>query len=165
METLLVHRAVAKAFLLRIGRRFFEAGVELRGCPETLRLLPFAKPATEADWDAEYLDLILSVKIVDSFDEAVAHIARHGTGLAEAIVTEDPRAAARFQRAVDAGAVYVNASTRFTDGAEFGLGTEMGISTQKLHARGPVGLVGLTCEKFVVTGRGQIRDSRQGMKR
>ena len=161
METLLVHKDAAKRFLPRVGRRFSEAGVELRGCPETLRLLPFAKPATDADWDAEYLDLILSIKIVDSFESAVAHIARHGTGLAEAIVTEDARRAARFQREVDAGAVYVNASTRFTDGGEFGLGAEMGISTQKLHARGPVGLAGLTCEKFVVTGRGHIRDSRR----
>ena len=160
METLLVHRSAAKAFLPRVGRRFSRAGVELRGCPETLRLLPFAKPATDADWDEEYLDLILAVRIVGSFEEAVAHIARHGTGLAEAIVTEDARRAARFLREVDAGAVYVNASTRFTDGGEFGLGAEMGISTQKLHARGPVGLVGLTCEKYVVTGRGQVRDSR-----
>lgn len=161
METLIIHEAIAKEFLPRIGRRFAEAGVELRGCPETLRLLPFAKPAVDADWDTEYLDLILSIKIVDSLEEAVAHIARHGSGLAEAIVTGDPKAAARFQREVDAGAVYWNASTRFTDGGEFGLGAEMGISTQKLHARGPVGLVGLTCEKFVVTGRGQVRDSRK----
>jgi glutamate-5-semialdehyde dehydrogenase len=161
METLLVHESVAAAFLPRLARRYAEAGVELRGCPKTLRLLPFAKPAGDADWDTEYLDLILSIKIVGSFEEAVAHIARHGSGLAEAIVTEDPKAAARFQREVDSGAVYVNASTRFTDGGEFGLGAEMGISTQKLHARGPVGLVGLTCEKFLVNGRGHIRDSRK----
>jgi glutamate-5-semialdehyde dehydrogenase len=161
METLLIHDAVAKDLLPRIGRRLSEAGVELRGCAKTLRLLPFAKPAADADWDAEYLDLILSIRIVESLDEAVGHIARHGSGLAEAIVTEDPKAAARFLREVDAGAVYWNASTRFTDGGEFGLGAEMGISTQKLHARGPVGLVGLTCEKFVVTGRGQVRDSRK----
>ncbi|MFI5361736.1 MAG: glutamate-5-semialdehyde dehydrogenase [Elusimicrobiota bacterium] len=161
METLLIHRSIAKSFLPGMARRFSEAGVELRGCPETLRILPFAKAASDADWDAEYLDLILSIKIVDSFESAVAHIARHGTGLAEAIVTENPKAAARFQREVDAGAVYWNASTRFTDGGEFGLGAEMGISTQKLHARGPVGLVGLTCEKFIVTGRGHVRDSRK----
>jgi glutamate-5-semialdehyde dehydrogenase len=164
METLLVHRAVAESFLPRVARRFAAAGVELRGDPKTRRILPIAKPAIDADWDTEYLDLILSVKVVDSFEEAVAHIARHGSGLAEAIVTEDPKAAARFQREVDAGAVYVNASTRFTDGGEFGLGAEMGISTQKLHARGPVGLIGLTCEKFVVTGRGQTRDSRAPAK-
>ena len=161
METLLVHRSVAEEFLPRMARRYAEAGVQLRGDPKTRRVLPFAKAATDADWDTEYLDLILSIKIVDSFEEAVAHIARHGSGLAEAIVTDDPKAAARFQREVDAGAVYVNASTRFTDGGEFGLGAEMGISTQKLHARGPVGLVGLTCEKFVVNGRGHIRDSRK----
>jgi glutamate-5-semialdehyde dehydrogenase len=164
METLLVHSSVAGKFLPRMAHRYAEAGVELRGDPKTRRVLPFAKPATHADWDTEYLDLILSIKIVDSFEEAVAHIAHHGSGLAEAIVTEDPKAAARFQREVDAGAVYVNASTRFTDGGEFGLGAEMGISTQKLHARGPVGLVGLTCEKFVVNGRGHIRDSRKSAK-
>jgi glutamate-5-semialdehyde dehydrogenase len=161
LETLLVHQAAAKAFLPRLARRLAAAGVELRGCPETRRLLPAAKKAAAADWDAEYLDLILAVKVVPSLDAAVAHIARHGSGLAEAIVTRDPRAAARFQREVDAGAVYWNASTRFTDGGEFGLGAEMGISTQKLHARGPVGLAGLTCEKFVVTGSGQTRDSRR----
>jgi glutamate-5-semialdehyde dehydrogenase len=161
METLLIHRAAAKSFLPRMARRFSLAGVELRGDPKSRRFVPDMKPATDADWDTEYLDKILSVKIVDSFDEAVGHIARHGSGLAEAIVTKDKRRAARFLREVDAGAVYVNASTRFTDGGEFGLGAEMGISTQKLHARGPVGLVGLTCEKFVVTGSGQVRDSRK----
>jgi glutamate-5-semialdehyde dehydrogenase len=161
METLLVHRSVAKKFLPAIARRFAAAGVELRGCPETRRVLHGVKKAVPSDWDTEYLDLILSIKVVGSFDEAVAHIAKHGSGLAEAIVTKDPKTAARFQRQVDAGAVYWNASTRFTDGGEFGLGAEMGISTQKLHARGPVGLVGLTCEKFVVAGRGQTRDSRR----
>ncbi|MDE2510788.1 MAG: aldehyde dehydrogenase family protein, partial [Elusimicrobia bacterium] len=157
METLIVHKAVAKRFLPAMARRFVAAGVELRGCPETRRILPFIKKATDADWDTEYLDLILSVKIVRSFDEAVSHIARHGSGLAEAIVTADRRAGERFLRQIDAGAVYWNASTRFTDGGEFGLGAEMGISTQKLHARGPVGLAGLTCEKYVVSGRGQTR--------
>ncbi|MFI5346280.1 MAG: glutamate-5-semialdehyde dehydrogenase [Elusimicrobiota bacterium] len=159
METLLVHESVAKKFLPSMARRYAAAGVELRGCPKTRRILPFVKMATDADWDTEYLDLILSVKIVRSFEEAVSHISRHGSGLAEAIVTEDRRAAEKFLRHVDAGAVYWNASTRFTDGGEFGLGAEMGISTQKLHARGPVGLVGLTCEKYVVTGRGQTRYS------
>ncbi len=161
METLLVHQAAAQAFLPRIARRFAAAGVELRGCPRTRRVLPSVKKASPADWDTEYLDLILSIRVVRSFDEAAAHIARHGSGLAEAIVTKDAKTAARFLREVDAGAVYWNASTRFTDGGEFGLGAEMGISTQKLHARGPVGLVGLTCEKFAVTGRGQTRDSRR----
>jgi glutamate-5-semialdehyde dehydrogenase len=161
METLLVHKAVARSFLTRMARRFGAAGVELRGCPESRKIVPSMKPAKDADWDTEYLDKILSIKIVDSLDAAVAHIARHGSGLAEAIVTRDKTRAARFLREVDAGAVYWNASTRFTDGGEFGLGAEMGISTQKLHARGPVGLVGLTCEKFVVTGDGQVRDSRR----
>jgi glutamate-5-semialdehyde dehydrogenase len=118
-------------------------------------------PASEADWDTEYLALTLSIRIVDSFDEAVAHIARHGSGLAEAIVTSDHARAMRFLREVDAGAVFVNASTRFTDGYEFGMGAEMGISTQKLHARGPMGLTELTCEKFIVLGNGQTRDSRK----
>jgi glutamate-5-semialdehyde dehydrogenase len=161
METLLVHRAAAKSFLPRMSRRFLLAGVELRGCPASRKIVPAMKRASDADWDTEYLDKILSVKVVDSLDAAVAHIARHGSGLAEAIVTRDKSRAARFLREVDAGAVYWNASTRFTDGGEFGLGAEMGISTQKLHARGPVGLVGLTCEKFVVTGDGQVRDSRR----
>ncbi|TBR21103.1 glutamate-5-semialdehyde dehydrogenase [bacterium] len=161
METLLVHKAVAKRFLPEAAARYAAAGVELRGCPETRRILPEAKAAAPADWDTEYLDLVLSVKVVASLDEAVAHIARHGSGLAECIVTRDRKAAERFLREVDAGAVYWNASTRFTDGGEFGLGAEMGISTQKLHARGPVALEGLTCEKFVVYGRGQTRDSRK----
>ncbi|HVE14586.1 MAG TPA: glutamate-5-semialdehyde dehydrogenase, partial [Elusimicrobiota bacterium] len=160
METLLVHEAAAKAFLPRMAARYADAGVELRGCPRTRKLVPSAKPASETDWDTEYLDLILSIKVVDSLDDAIAHIAKHGSGLAEAIVTRDDARARRFLREVDAGAVYVNASTRFTDGGEFGLGAEMGISTQKIHARGPVGLVGLTCEKFVVAGSGQTRDSR-----
>ena len=161
LETLLVHQSIARSFLARMARRFAQAGVELRGCPKTRAFLPSIVPATAADWDTEYLDLILSIKVVSSFDEAVAHIARHGSGLAEAIITENQKTAERFLRQVDAGVVYWNASTRFTDGGEFGLGAEMGISTQKLHARGPVGLVGLTCEKFVVNGRGQIRDSRR----
>jgi glutamate-5-semialdehyde dehydrogenase len=161
METLLVHKSVARSFLNRVARRFAAAGVELRGCPESRKIVPAMKAAKDADWDTEYLDKILSVRIVDSLDAAVAHIARHGSGLAEAVVTRDKKRAARFLREVDAGAVYWNASTRFTDGGEFGLGAEMGISTQKLHARGPVGLVGLTCEKFVVEGDGQVRDSRR----
>ena len=164
METLLVHRAVARQFLPRMAELFRKARVDLRGDPATRRIVPGIKPATAADWDTEYLDLILSIKVVDSFEEAVEHIARHGSGLAEAIVTNDPARAARFLKAVDAGAVYVNASTRFTDGGEFGMGAEMGISTQKLHARGPVGLVELTCEKFIVNGTGQVRDSRKPAK-
>ena len=162
METLLVHAAAAPAFLPRIAARYEKAGVEMRGCPATRRLLPGIRAATPRDWDTEYLDLVLSVKVVPSLDAAIAHIARHGSGLAECIVTRDARAARRFLSEVDAGAVYHNASTRFTDGGEFGLGAEMGISTQKLHARGPVALEGLTCEKFIVHGSGQVRDSRAG---
>ena len=160
METLLVHAAIAPAFLPRGAVRLAEAGVELRGCPQTRAIVPAMAPATDADWDTEYLGLILSVRVVASFEDAVAHIARHGSGLAEAIVTADHATAMRFLREVDAGAVFVNASTRFTDGYEFGMGAEMGISTQKLHARGPMGLIALTCEKFIVLGSGQIRDSR-----
>lgn len=159
METLLVHRDIAKRFLPRMAAKLEQAGVELRGCPAARRILPGIKAAAAADWDTEYLALILSIKVVPSIDGAIDHIAKHGSGLAEAIVTRDKGRAARFLREVDAGAVYHNASTRFTDGGEFGLGAEMGISTQKLHARGPVGLEGLTCEKFVVRGGGQIRCS------
>ena len=161
METLLVHRDIAEAFLPKVAERLRQARVELRGCERTRAVVPWVLPAAEEDWDAEYLDLILSIRVVDSLDDAIAHIARYGTGLAEAIVTSDPAAGERFLREVDAGAVYMNASTRFTDGGEFGMGAEMGISTQKIHARGPVGLAGLTCEKYIVTGTGQVRDSRK----
>ena len=160
METLLVHRGVAASFLPGFVVRLIQAGVEVRGCPETCALASGVRAAAETDWDTEYLDLVLSIKVVGSFEEAVAHIARHGSGLAEAIVTADHGRAMRFLREVDAGAVYVNASTRFTDGAEFGMGAEMGISTQKLHARGPMGLTELTCQKFIVLGEGQVRTSR-----
>jgi glutamate-5-semialdehyde dehydrogenase len=161
METLLVHERVAPAFLPGFVARLADAGVDVRGCPRTCALAPAARPATEADWDTEYLDLILSIRVVASFEEAVAHIAQHGSGLAEAIVTADHGRAMRFLREVDAGAVFVNASTRFTDGYEFGMGAEMGISTQKIHARGPMGLTELTCQKFIVLGEGQVRDSRK----
>jgi glutamate-5-semialdehyde dehydrogenase len=161
MESLLVHERVASEFLPATIRRLRESGVEVRGCPRTRALASGITAATEADWDTEYLDLILSVKVVGSFEEAVAHIAEHGSGLAEAIVTADHARAMRFLREVDAGAVFVNASTRFTDGGEFGMGAEMGISTQKLHARGPVGLTELTCQKFIVLGEGQVRDCEE----
>ncbi|MEK7220922.1 MAG: glutamate-5-semialdehyde dehydrogenase [candidate division NC10 bacterium] len=160
METLLIHAEVAEAFLPGLVARLQQAGVEVRGCPRTRALAPGVVSATEADWATEYLALALSIRVVESFEEAVAHIARHGSGLAEAIVTTDHGRAMRFLREVDAGAVFVNASTRFTDGYEFGMGAEMGISTQKLHARGPMGLAELTCQKFIVLGAGQIRDSR-----
>jgi glutamate-5-semialdehyde dehydrogenase len=158
VETLLVHRVVAEEFLPVLAGRLRTAGVELRGCPRTCTLVPAARPATDADWDTEYLDLILAVRIVDDLDEAIRHIRRHGSGLAEAIVTTDYRRARRFAREVDAAAVLVNASTRLVDGSQFGMGAEMGISTSRLHARGPVGVEELTTTKFVVLGDGQVRE-------
>jgi glutamate-5-semialdehyde dehydrogenase len=158
METLLVHAAVAVDFLPRVAARFREAGVELRGCPRTRDLVPWAKPAAEEDWSTEYLDLVLAVRVVDDFDGAVAHIRRYGSGLAEAIVTRDYARARRFVAEVDAACVLVNASTRLCDGNQFGMGAELGISTSKLHARGPVGVEELTTTKFVVLGSGQLRE-------
>jgi glutamate-5-semialdehyde dehydrogenase len=157
METLLVHRSEAGRFLPAMARRFTGAGVELRGCEQTRRLVPEALQATEADWPAEYLDLILAVRVVSDMDEAIAHIAAYGSNHTEAIVTRDYDRAHRFLRAVDASVVLVNASTRFNDGGELGLGAEIGISTSKLHAFGPMGLEELTTRKFVVLGSGQVR--------
>jgi glutamate-5-semialdehyde dehydrogenase len=156
-ETLLVHAQVAADFLPKVGARLAELGVELRGCERSLKYLEGAKPASEDDWATEFLDLILAVKIVDDVDEAIAHISRYGTKHSEAIITADLDRARRFCREVDAAAVYVNASTRFTDGGQFGMGAEIGISTQKLHARGPMGLPELTSYKFVISGEGHIR--------
>lgn len=158
METLLVHRDVAEEFLPATIKELKEKGVEVRGCPKTREIVSNIIAANDEDWDTEYLDLILSIKVVDSFDEAVDHIAEHGSMHSEAIVTEDYSASWRFLREVDAAAVYVNASTRFTDGGEFGLGAEMGISTQKLHCRGPMGLEELTSTKYIIFGNGQIRE-------
>jgi glutamate-5-semialdehyde dehydrogenase len=158
LETLLVHRAIAPSLLPSLAGRLGEAGVALRGCPETRALVPGIEAATDADWDAEYLDLILSIRVVDDLDAAIEHIARHGTGLAEAIVTNDLAHARRFTREVDAAAVLVNASTRLVDGGQFGMGAEIGISTSRVHARGPVGVRELTTTKFVVLGDGQVRD-------
>jgi len=158
MENLLVHAAVAERFLPAMGERFRAAGVELRGCERTCRILSYAKPATDADWDTEYLDLVLAVKIVDSIHEAIEFIRAHSTGLAEAIVSEHRGRLQRFLEEVDSAAVFANASTRFTDGFEFGFGAEIGISTSRLHARGPVGLRELTTYKYVVYGNGQIRE-------
>jgi len=157
IENLLVHREVAARFLPAIAAKLTAAGVELRGCPETVRLVPGTRPATDVDWDTEYLDLVLAVKVVDSIDEAMAFIRRHGSGLADAIVTTDQAAADRFTTEIDSAAVFVNASTRFTDGFEFGFGAEIGISTNRLHARGPMGLRELTTYKYVVRGNGQVR--------
>ena len=156
-ETLLVHRDVAPQFLPRIGEKLIAQGVELRGCEETRRYLPQAKPATEEDWATEFLALILAIKVVGSIEEAIAHINRYGTMHSEAIITRDLANARRFTHEVDAAAVYVNASTRFTDGGQFGMGAEIGISTQKLHARGPMGLPELTSYKYIITGEGQVR--------
>jgi len=158
LETLLIHRDGAARLLPTLAARLSEAGVALRGCPQTLALVPGLTPATDADWDAEYLDLVLAIRVVDDLDAAIEHIARHGTGLAEAIVTNDLGHARRFTREVDAAAVLVNASTRLVDGSQFGMGAEMGISTSRVHARGPVGVRELTTTKFVVWGDGHIRE-------
>ena len=162
-EVLLVHEAVAAEFLPRLKTRLVDdraadgkVPVELRLCPRAAELIP-GEIAGAQDFDTEFLDYILAVKVVDSVDEAIAHIAQHSTGHSEAIVTADQEAAARFTRLVDSAAVYVNCSTRFTDGGEFGLGCEMGISTQKLHARGPMGLEELCTYKYVIRGNGQVR--------
>ena len=156
-ECVLVDRAVAEQFLPMAQARLADKHVEFRGCPETCAILPDAVPATEEDWDTEYGDYILAAKVVEGQDEAMDFIAAHGTGHSEAIVTADYFAAQRFLDEVDAAAVYVNASTRFTDGFEFGLGAEIGISTQKMHARGPMGLEELTSSKYVIYGTGQVR--------
>ena len=157
LETLLVHRDIAAAFLPQIGSRLKEAGVEIRGCSQTREILADVKEATEADWYAEFLDLILAVRVVDDLDAAMDHIDTYGSQHTEVIVTADYANAQRFIKEVDASAVMVNASTRFSDGGQFGLGAEIGISTTKLHAYGPMGLKELTARKFIVYGDGQIR--------
>ena len=157
-ETLLVHKDVAEAFLPMAARALARSHTQLRGCPRTLEILgEAAVPAAEADYDTEFGDYILAVKVVDSLDQALDHIARYSTGHSEAIVTDSYPNSRRFLEEVDAAAVYVNASTRFTDGGEFGFGAEIGISTQKLHARGPMGLPELTTIKYQIEGNGQIR--------
>ncbi len=157
METMLVHRAVATKFLPLMCERFRKAGVELRGCPRTLEVLPDLTRATEQDWYEEYLDLILAVKVVSSMEEAIDHIDKYGSNHTEAIVTSDYLRAHRFLAQIDSSVVLVNASTRFNDGGQLGLGAEIGINTSKLHAFGPMGLKELTTTKFVVLGNGQIR--------
>jgi len=157
METMLVHRNVAARFLPRICRRLTEAGVELRGCDATRRIWPDATPATETDWAAEYLDLVLAIRVVEDVAEAIAHIETYGSQHTDAIVSEDVRRIEQFVRGVDSSSVMVNTTTRFSDGGEYGLGAEVGISTDKLHARGPMGCRDLTTYKWVVTGSGQIR--------
>ncbi|MFC6670103.1 glutamate-5-semialdehyde dehydrogenase [Marinobacterium aestuariivivens] len=157
METLLVDGAVAAQMLPELGDVYRQAGVELRGCERTRALLPDALPASEEDWSTEYLAPILAVRVVDGLDEAIEHINRYGSHHTDAIVTENYSKSRRFLREVDSSSVMVNASTRFADGFEYGLGAEIGISTDKIHARGPVGLEGLTSEKYVVLGDGHIR--------
>lgn len=156
-ETVLVHEAIAARFLTQLAARLSAAGVELRGCDQTLAILPTVKSATQDDWKSEYLDLILAIKIVSGVAEAIAHIGQYGTLHTESILSQDMAAISAFTTQVDAAAVMVNASTRFTDGGEFGFGAEMGISTQKLHARGPMGLPELTTYKYIVIGDGQVR--------
>lgn len=157
IETILMHEKIAERALPAIAARLREKQVELRGDDRTRAILPEAVPASETDWETEYLDYILAVRVVDSLDEAVAHIARYSSGHSECIVTRDLRAAEAFTARVDSAAVYVNASTRFTDGGEMGLGAEIGISTQKLHARGPMGLNEIVSYKYVIRGDGQVR--------
>jgi glutamate-5-semialdehyde dehydrogenase len=156
-ETVLVHRAIAAQFLARLAGALAENKVEIRGCTETCRIVSWAIPAQDSDWDTEYLDLILAIRVVDSLDDAIAHIGAHGTLHSEAIISNDHAAITQFTTQVDAAAVLVNASTRFVDGGEFGFGAEMGISTQKLHARGPMGLAELTTTKYIVLGAGHTR--------
>ena len=158
METLLVHKSVAAEFLPLIGKRYKEAGVEVRGCSGTREILKEAKEATEEDWFAEYLDLIIAIRIVDDMDQAIKHIEKYGSLHTESIITESYERSQRFLREVNSSTVMVNASTRFSDGGQFGLGAEIGISTTKLHSYGPMGLVDLTTRKFIVLGDGQIRE-------
>ena len=157
METMLVHEKIAPEFLPRMNKRFREAGVELRGCPATHQIDPQVKAAREEDWGYEFLDLILAEKVVPDLDAALTHIARYGSSHTEAIITRDYDRAQRFLKEVDSSVVLVNASTRFNDGGELGLGAEIGISTSKLHAFGPMGLEELTTTKFIVYGNGQVR--------
>ncbi|KAA0910591.1 glutamate-5-semialdehyde dehydrogenase [Pusillimonas sp. ANT_WB101] len=157
METLLVHASIAARFLPRLADALIAKGVELRGCERTRALVPSALPAVEADWETEFLAPILAIRVVDSLDEAMDHIARYSSEHTESIVTESLQAARRFQREVDSSSVYVNLPTCFADGFEYGLGAEIGISTNRLHARGPVGLEGLTMLKWVLDGDGQLR--------
>jgi glutamate-5-semialdehyde dehydrogenase len=158
METLLVHEKVAKKLLQSLAVEFREAKVEMRGCPKTCKIISEAKPAQEEDFGQEFLALIVAIKVVKNIDEAMDHIYQYGSRHTETIVTNDYDRALRFLREVDAGAVMVNASTRLNDGYEFGLGAEIGISTARIHARGPMGLEDLTCSKYLVYGTGQIRE-------
>jgi len=158
METMLVHKNIANTFLLPMFERFKKVGVLIRGCPNTLKIIPNIEAAVEEDWPKEYLDLILAVKIVEDMDDAISHIAKYGSKHTEAIVTRDYERSQRFIREVDSSLVLINASTRFNDGNQLGLGAEIGISTSKLHAFGPMGLEELTSQKFICFGNGQVRE-------
>jgi len=157
-ESLLIHTDVAEKLLPLIGKKLLEKNVEIRGDKKVCSILNYAVPASDEDWGTEYLDYIISAKVVNSLEEAITHINKYGTKHSEAIVTENYTHAQKFLNRIDAAAVYVNASTRFTDGFEFGFGAEIGISTQKLHARGPMGLKALTSSKYIIYGDGQIRE-------
>jgi glutamate-5-semialdehyde dehydrogenase len=158
METLLVHATIASRFLPTMGERLQAAGVTIYGDEVVRNSIPAAQVATEEDWHAEYLDLTLAIRVVEDTEAAIDHINHYGSGHSDAIVTRDADSEKQFLAEVDSSSVYVNASTRFTDGAEFGMGAEIGISTDKLHARGPMGLEELTTYKFIIEGSGQIRD-------
>jgi glutamate-5-semialdehyde dehydrogenase len=158
METMLVHREVAARFLPRVAEQMRAAGCTLRGCERSRAVVPGIEPVAEEDFDREYNDLVLNVRVVDSLDEAIAHIARHGSRHSDAIITRDLEAARAFAARVDSSAVFINTSTRFNDGGQFGFGAEIGISTDKLHARGPMALPELTTYKYIVTGYGQVRE-------
>jgi len=158
METMLVDRKIAREFLPKIAARFGKAGVKMKGCPETRKIVASAEPLTEADYHNEYLDLVLNIRVVKDIDEAMDHIAAYSSAHSDTIVTKDYTKGMRFIREVDSSAVLINASTRLNDGFQFGLGAEIGISTDKIHARGPMGLEELTCTKFIVFGNGQLRE-------
>lgn len=159
LETCLVHKGIAETFLPLLKERLDRHNVELRGCSETIRILgDSVKPATEEDYATEYNDYILAIKVVENIEEAIAHISKYSTGHSECIITQNISNAEKFQKEVDSACVYVNCSTRFTDGNEFGFGAEIGISTQRLHARGPMGLNELTTFKYLINGSGQTRD-------
>jgi glutamate-5-semialdehyde dehydrogenase len=155
---MLVDASVAEGFLPTVLKKFEKAGVTLKGCPKTLSIYPRIGEVTEDDYYKEYLDLILNVRVVKDMDEAMEHIAQYGSAHSDAIVTKDYEKALRFLKEVDSSAVFVNASTRLNDGYQFGLGAEIGISTDKIHSRGPMGLEELTCTKFIVLGNGQLRE-------
>ena len=158
METMLVDKKIARAFLPGMAEQFRKARVLLKGCPETKRIVPFADKVKEEDFFREYLDLVLNIRVVKDIDDAMEHIAKYGSAHSDSIVTKDYAKGMRFLREVDSSAVLINASTRLNDGFQFGLGAEIGISTDKIHARGPMGLEELTCTKFIVFGNGQLRE-------